>query len=167
MRYFPEEGYGVYDICAIHALRPTDSEMERLLANPALGVRGFNGLSLQRDALRAYLYYDPRVNGKLDNPQSKTLVALSRSFASLPPVLLQIAGKMQYLSGEDRWQVAEALVQRDLHEKDRNLALMIWYGIEPLVAEDPKRALKLAAKSKIPLIRQFIARRVVDLNKAK
>jgi hypothetical protein len=36
---------------------------------------------------------------------------------------------------------------------------MYWYGIEPLVPADKVRALQLAAKAKIPLIRQYIARR--------
>jgi putative membrane-bound dehydrogenase-like protein len=80
---------------------------------------------------------------------------------------LLAASVMSKMPPKNRWLVAQALVKAPVPAEDRNLALMIWYGIEPLVAEDPKRALKLAAKSKIPLIRQFIARRVVDLNKAK
>ena len=40
--------------------------------------------------------------------------------------------------------------------------LMYWYGVEPLVAVDPERALKLAANAKIPLVRRYVARRVVD-----
>ena len=42
---------------------------------------------------------------------------------------------------------------------------MIWYGIEPMVAADPARALKLAASAKIPLIRQNIARRYASFAK--
>ena len=36
---------------------------------------------------------------------------------------------------------------------------MDWYGIEPLVPADPGKALRLAAAARIPLVRQFIARR--------
>jgi putative heme-binding domain-containing protein len=39
---------------------------------------------------------------------------------------------------------------------------MDWYGIEPLAPADPDRALKLAAAARIPLVRQFLARRVAD-----
>jgi putative heme-binding domain-containing protein len=39
---------------------------------------------------------------------------------------------------------------------------MNWYGIEPLVPENPGRALELATIAEIPLVRQYIARRVVD-----
>jgi putative membrane-bound dehydrogenase-like protein len=87
--------------------------------------------------------------------------------ATDPRVLLEFASLLRNLPLPQRWRLAEGLVAKEIPDEDRNLALMIWYGIEPLVAEDPKRALKLATKSKIPLIRQFIARRVVDLNKAK
>jgi putative heme-binding domain-containing protein len=41
---------------------------------------------------------------------------------------------------------------------------MIWFGTEPLVAENPGRALEMAAQSKIPMITQYIARRCVDAN---
>ena len=80
---------------------------------------------------------------------------------------LAAASSLQGMPVKRRWNLAEGLIAKPVHPEDRNLALMIWYGIEPLVAEDPQRALKLAAKSKIPLIRQFIARRIADLNKEK
>ncbi|MFV2068290.1 MAG: hypothetical protein ACC645_15065 [Pirellulales bacterium] len=40
---------------------------------------------------------------------------------------------------------------------------MIWYGVEPLVAEDSQAALILASAAKIPLLRRYIARRVLDV----
>jgi len=40
---------------------------------------------------------------------------------------------------------------------------MIWYGIEPLVQDDLDRFIQLAATTKIPLVRQHIARRVAEL----
>src|SRR5262245_59409155 len=39
---------------------------------------------------------------------------------------------------------------------------MAWYGIEPLVAGEPQKALALGVAAKIPLIRQFVARRNAD-----
>jgi putative heme-binding domain-containing protein len=41
---------------------------------------------------------------------------------------------------------------------------MIWFGIEPLVPLDPERGLQLAGQSKLPLVSEFIVRRVVDAN---
>ena len=37
---------------------------------------------------------------------------------------------------------------------------MIWYGIEPLVPADPDRAAALLVKARIPLVREYIARRI-------
>jgi putative heme-binding domain-containing protein len=39
---------------------------------------------------------------------------------------------------------------------------MIWYGIEPIVSENLPAALKLASTTRIPELRRFIARRIVD-----
>jgi putative heme-binding domain-containing protein len=41
---------------------------------------------------------------------------------------------------------------------------MIWFGVEPLVAVDAKRALELARRSRLPLVAKFLARRAVDAN---
>jgi hypothetical protein len=43
---------------------------------------------------------------------------------------------------------------------DANLPLMYWYALEPMVVADGKRALGLAAKGKIPKLREFVARRL-------
>lgn len=45
---------------------------------------------------------------------------------------------------------------------DRNIPLMIWYAAEPLVEADPKRAREPAATSKLPKLREFIVRRMLE-----
>ncbi len=74
-------------------------------------------------------------------------------------VRLYLASALQRVPLDKRWSLAEALVVHETDKDDHNLPLMYWYGIEPLVPADKARALKLAAKAKIPLIRQYIARR--------
>lgn len=74
-------------------------------------------------------------------------------------VRLYLASALQRLPLEQRWDLATALVSHEADKDDHNLPLMYWYGIEPLVPTDKARALQLAAKAKIPLIRQYIARR--------
>jgi len=74
-------------------------------------------------------------------------------------VRLELASALQRLSPERRWELAAKLVAHAEDAKDKDIPLMIWYGIEPLVADDSQRALKLALASKLPLVRQFIARR--------
>ena len=58
------------------------------------------------------------------------------------------------------WPVAEGLAGHEEDAKDLNLPLMIWYGIEPLVPADTDRAAGLLMKAKIPLVREYIARRI-------
>jgi putative membrane-bound dehydrogenase-like protein len=97
-------------------------------------------------------------------PSAETL----REFAELarhdpsPVVRLYLASALQRLPPEKRWAIAAELVNHPEDAGDANLPLMLWYGIEPLVPADPARALVLALKAEVPLVRQFIARRVTD-----
>jgi len=77
-------------------------------------------------------------------------------------VRLYLASGLQRLPVDDRWAIAEGLVGHEEDADDHNLPLMIWYGIEPLVPADKTRAIRLAAASKIPKVRQFIARRAAE-----
>ncbi len=77
-------------------------------------------------------------------------------------VRMQLAAGLQRLELADRWPIATALARHAEDAGDTNLMLMLWYGIEPLAGSDPTRALDLAATSKIPLIRQYIARRIAS-----
>jgi len=78
-------------------------------------------------------------------------------------VRLHLASALQRMTSEHRWLIAERLAGHAEDADDQNLPLMIWYGIEPLVPANKKRAIALAAKCKIPLVRQYIARRVAAL----
>jgi putative membrane-bound dehydrogenase-like protein len=84
--------------------------------------------------------------------------SLSRSEPS-PLVRLFLASALQRIPGPDRWRIVEGLCTHPDGE-DANLPLMIWYGLEPVVASDRARALQLAGSSKIPLIRQHLVRRL-------
>lgn len=92
-------------------------------------------------------------------------VAAVQQFATLaardpsPFVRLYLASALQRLPHTDRWAIAAGLASHAEDADDANLPLMTWYGIEPLVKTDIPRALKLAGEVKIPLVRQFIARR--------
>jgi putative membrane-bound dehydrogenase-like protein len=77
-----------------------------------------------------------------------------------PWVRLQLAAGLQRLELGDRWEIAQALAMHGEDASDTNLVLMLWYGIEPLAGADANRALELAAKARLPLIRQYIARRI-------
>jgi putative membrane-bound dehydrogenase-like protein len=76
-----------------------------------------------------------------------------------PVVRLYLASALQRLPLEQRWGLAEQLAKRGEDATDHNIPLMLWYGVEPLVAADPARALLLARDAKIPTLSRFIARR--------
>jgi hypothetical protein len=61
-----------------------------------------------------------------------------------------------------RLTIAEGLVSHAEDVADPSLPLMIWYGIEPAVPLQRTEALAFASRSKIPLVREFIARRVAE-----
>jgi putative membrane-bound dehydrogenase-like protein len=73
---------------------------------------------------------------------------------------LALASALQRLPAASRWSIAEGLAAHEEDAKDANLPLMIWYGIEGLVPTDPDRAAALLVKARIPLVREYIARRI-------
>ena len=55
--------------------------------------------------------------------------------------------------------IAQNLAAHAEDAKDHNLPLMIWYGIEPLVAADADRALATFTNSPIDQVSHFAVRR--------
>jgi putative membrane-bound dehydrogenase-like protein len=103
-------------------------------------------------------------DGSLSSDAVDALAKLARSETS-PKVRLALASSLQKLERKHRWSIAEALMSYAEDAQDAYLPLIIWYGVEPLVATDTARALKLASGAKIPMIRRFIARRALDVDK--
>ncbi|MCG8651539.1 MAG: FG-GAP-like repeat-containing protein, partial [Pirellulales bacterium] len=97
----------------------------------------------------------------LEDGQPHDLNALEALAASDDSALvrLYLAAALQRLPLQDRWGIAGGLVRHGDDATDHNLPLMIWYGVEPLVSDNPSAALALAAESRIPTVRQFIYRR--------
>ncbi len=54
------------------------------------------------------------------------------------------------------WQLASILVGQTDNAVDRDLTLMIWYGIAGLMSTDIDRAFRLARESKIPLVNDYL-----------
>ena len=75
-------------------------------------------------------------------------------------VRLYLAAALQRLRPADRWAIASALVSHIEDASDRQLPLMIWYGIEAAVPKNPPKAIALAERSQIPLVRRHIVRRL-------
>lgn len=117
---------------------------------------------------------DADVYGDLANPNDESVGWFTRQgFDTTRPdsiyvldnhaqLRLVFASLMNRMSLEQRWQVAEALCKHAEDEIDQNIPLMLWYGIEPAVRQDPKRALALALTSKLSKPRKYITRRLCE-----
>lgn len=81
---------------------------------------------------------------------------------SSPVVRLHLASAMQRMGHQQRWDIAAGLLGHSADAEDHNIPKMIWYGIEPLVAEDPQKFMELALRSDLPQLTQFMARRALD-----
>ena len=81
---------------------------------------------------------------------------------SSPVVRLYLASVLQRIPHDSRWALADALVQRSEDANDHNIPKMIWFGIEPIIATDPGKAIRLAAASQLPMVSRHVGRRLVD-----
>ncbi|MSU44438.1 MAG: hypothetical protein EXS22_10470 [Pedosphaera sp.] len=75
-------------------------------------------------------------------------------------VLLFLASTLQQIPPAQRWPLAEAIVQHKEFADDAVLPLMVWYGIEPAVAQDRVRAVQFVPRCQFPKVRQFVTRRL-------
>ncbi len=132
---------------ALHSIGALDEPARlRLLESPEETVR----LWTVRLALE---------NRKASPALAKRLGELARKDGS-PAVRLALASGLQRLPLAQRWSIANGLMGHEKDATDAYLPLMIWYGVEPLVPADPERAGGLLLKSRIPLTREYIARRL-------
>ncbi|QDU41015.1 FG-GAP repeat protein [Maioricimonas rarisocia] len=99
-------------------------------------------------------------NDRSDDATGK-LAGMARSERS-PIVRRELASAMRQLPHDVRWTIGEGLVSHGDDADDHNIPLLIWYGVEPLVVEDPARAFAMAGSSRIPLVARFIYRRAAS-----
>jgi putative membrane-bound dehydrogenase-like protein len=78
-------------------------------------------------------------------------------------VRLYIAGALQRVPAEKRWDAVAGLLSRAEDRNDQNEPLMAWWAAEPLGELDPQRALALASESKLPRTFSFMVQRVAGL----
>ncbi|MDA1067283.1 MAG: c-type cytochrome [Verrucomicrobia bacterium] len=101
--------------------------------------------------------------GESKSPLSKMALSVVESLAkneSSLVTLRYVASLMQRIPLEQRWGIAEALLkQPDGYSHDINLPYLLWYGMEPLVGEDPVRAMAMAEGTKWEKLKSFIFRR--------
>ncbi|MBC7851846.1 MAG: DUF1080 domain-containing protein, partial [Pirellulaceae bacterium] len=77
-------------------------------------------------------------------------------------VRLQLASRVALLPEDAKWEILQGLTSHADDASDPNLPLMYWYAMEPLADVDPKRALALglSAGEKIPILKEYMIRRI-------
>lgn len=104
---------------------------------------------LLREAAELGLQADPDLNQLAESDPS-------------PVVRLYLASAAQRLPREVRADLVRRLLQRSEDASDQNLPLMLWFAMEPLVADQPADALQAALETKLPKILAFTARRIAS-----
>lgn len=124
-----------------------DARLSELLTDPETAVRGWAATLLVDD-------------GRLAGPQVDALLKLAAKETS-PRVQLRLAATLQRVPKGVRTQLAAALIASLRDPDDPNLPLMLWFGLEPLVAENPVAAAMWLDQCHLPLVRQNIVQRIL------
>ncbi|HUS37022.1 MAG TPA: PVC-type heme-binding CxxCH protein [Verrucomicrobiae bacterium] len=95
----------------------------------------------------------------------KKFAAMARNDDS-KVVRLYLASGLLRTAPEKRWDVLNGLLAHAEDANDHNLPFMYWYAAEGSVGADNNRAIKLLTQSKIPRVRENIARRIAVGSKA-
>ncbi|WP_367871228.1 PVC-type heme-binding CxxCH protein [Luteolibacter sp. Populi] len=135
---------------ALHAIGKADRGLLlRLLGDPAPPLRIW--------AIRLLL--DDPAPASVDANTITALTQLATKEGS-PAVRLALASGLQRLPLPARAGVAAPLLGHAEDAQDHNLPLMLWYGIEPLAGSHRAGLAGLAKTCAIPLVRNYIARRL-------
>jgi putative membrane-bound dehydrogenase-like protein len=147
----PDETRRLRALWALNVTNGLTQELaQKLLADKGAHVRAWAVLLLAGDK-----------NRNVTGETLKTLAGLAHRDPS-PVVRLYLASALQRLPLASRWDILEGLVSHPEDAADHNLPLMYWYAAEPLAGVDQRRALALGmiAGENIPLLRDFMVRRI-------
>ena len=105
-----------------------------------------------------------RLLGESGEYSLEDVPTLGRLASSDPSALvrLHVASALRRVPLEARLDLGRRLASHAKDADDHNLPLMIWFGIEPAISEYTAKAVELAVESKIPLVRQYVARRITE-----
>lgn len=132
----------------------------------ALWTRHVTGILTDEHTVETLANEDEHLRGwavKLANPTAEILLKLE-TIAKEDSALVvrrQLASKLQELPLDNRWSIAEGLIAHPQSQRDANIPLLCWYGIEPLFEADSERAVSLASKTAWPVLKEFISRRSI------
>ena len=132
--------------------------MGEMKAEDALRILS-HAASTKQDYLRAWIIQLLCEDKKPGDAALKEFARLAKEDPS-PVVRLYLASACQRLTVAQRQPIVEALLAHAEDATDQNLPLMYWFATEPIVAAAPAKGALLLAKSKIPLLREYITRRM-------
>jgi putative membrane-bound dehydrogenase-like protein len=143
----------------------SSAESQKLRALWALHVT--NGLTeaIVLDQLQSPMEYVRAWVVQLESEDRKVSAAVLEQLSSMaredrsPVVRLYLASAAGRLPLDDRWDLLEGLLGHAEDASDEAIPRMLWYATEPMVPRDPRRALELGLRSRIPAVRRFVARR--------
>lgn len=101
-------------------------------------------------------------SGGNDPQRAKILTDLARTDPS-PVVRLELAAALQRLPTADRVAIAGELLKHAEDNDDRQIPLMVWYGISPLAGDPDGRDLALLGKSALSLPARLLSRRIATM----
>ena len=78
-----------------------------------------------------------------------------------PVVRLYLASALQRMPYDQRWNILEALSKYGEDREDNNIPRMLWLALEPMVVQNPQKALALASSSDLPRLQEFAPRRLL------
>ena len=148
--------YRLRALWALHVI----GELEEL--GDASTVSLQSALEDKDEYIRAWAIQLACEDGQPDGAICEQLVSMANEDSS-PVVRLYLASALQRVEAVDVIEgIALGLVQHAEDANDHNIPKLIWFGIEPHVPEYPEEALALASQSQIPIVSQYIARRLAD-----
>jgi hypothetical protein len=118
-------------------------------------------LESSQEYVRAWTIQLLAENKKVSDAALKKFAALAANDPS-PVVRLYVASALQRVEPARRWETLAALLAHADDAQDHNLPYLYWYAAEGAIAADPARGVKLLTGTKIPKVRQFIARRITS-----
>ncbi|TWT96310.1 PVC-type heme-binding CxxCH protein [Neorhodopirellula pilleata] len=100
-------------------------------------------------------------NPQAEYPVDSATTSLLLQMASDDPsglVVRALVSTLQRMPIEARSSLAEQILSRQEFSDQRDLALLCWYGLMPLVDRAPDQLVEIAAKTEWPLLSRWIAR---------
>src|SRR5258705_5339955 len=152
MKMLADDSNPVHRLRALWTLHATDGLTEETLLQQ---------LSSDDENMRGWAIQLLAENKRPSQAAFSKFAALAQDDPS-PLVRLYLAMALQRIELADRWPIISKLVLHGEDAKDQNLPLMYWYAVEPLVPADMRRAVALAGQSKVPIVREYITRRLAS-----